>query len=446
MSEPLSEQSRIDIADTPPQQWVVSSGENGSNNNPPGQNLVETAVETADDTTDSPQLGEAQLEFNAQDKKAATFAQERTIFNKISQISTVNLVLEKYQRQAQEAAAAGNPYSQLGSESAAALLLRINELKQANDETPVNSELYQALIDRVNNDPSAAELYYTERFENLTSGQLVQEVASAAAAIAEGASVPGHQLRILMEKSEELKLAADADSASELTKNLDALRAEEQKRTGVIQAMVDTFDSVKPNSADPDLASEFFTKTGLKAEVISRDDDSLVVKSIAPDGENHTTEITKPKLLRTLLASVASDVLFGTNILQKRGSEVLKASIFPLLEKWGIDPSLFLDAMNYKQYDVFDQMFDIMTDQQCEDYFRKSLDNQTLPTVLKQIRPEHVLKIFHPGETQEFITRTSIIPKKHVLTSELVNDMYKSLSANLRRELFIPEPVAPAAS
>lgn len=202
---------------------------------------------------------------------------------------------------------------------------------------------------------------------------------------------------------------------------------------------------VDTDAAKLDL-SKLSSKSPIEVIVVSKDEEKLVVQTTTPEGEKVETEVKKPVLVKMMLLMTISNALLGTKNLEQLGIGLLKAGIAPILEKWGIDPSFFLDSMNYQQYDVFDQMLDTMTDEQCEELFSKSVDNKSLPALLQQVHPDHLKKIFNPAGTEKFDSRTLFTSNEHQLPQELVDRMYAALTPRQRADLHIPEAKTQPAS
>lgn len=173
----------------------------GSGGIPP---KVEAGSATADESReDSGASGEpigetpsSAVEFKQ--RTVDTFSEERQhCSERIQSAAGANAALEMYVRQKDQKQTSGSPFSQMSSESSAALLLRIEEINTKKDGD-IDSDLLKELRHRVATDAASSALFYPELYANLSSEQLAREVSAVSSAITAGESVSGHQLRILL--------------------------------------------------------------------------------------------------------------------------------------------------------------------------------------------------------------------------------------------------------
>lgn len=399
--------------------------------------VAETA-ETAETTIDtSPRIEDLQKQSEQ------VFTQERQVYlHGIRTPDGINYVLERYSREAQQKGSTDNPFDPLSPESAAALMLRIDELSAIPADAGPNEQLRHDLQQRINEDPAAAKLFYTERYAALTQEGTAQEIAVTAEAITAGESVAGHQLRILLEKSNELTALEGERLPNGFAENLSKLQEEYKKRGELCGRVAEVVKSMD-GEIEVDLNALFVgTDKAVQVSAVQREGETLTVTTTTDEGAQIKTEIKKPDTLKLLLVMLVSDSLLGTKNLEKAAGHIVLMKLSPLLEKWGIDPTLFLDTMNYGRHEVIDQVFETMTDAQREQFFTNSMENGSLPAVLEQCNPDHRKKIFNPNGTQRFGSTSFLGIDKYLLPQELVDKMYSSLTARQREDLRIPEKKA----
>lgn len=368
------------------------------------------------------------------------FAQAQKDFaNGISGEDGINYVFSRYERESKEAGLTENPFAPLSSESSAALLLRIDQLIDGQPDMKIDGDTLSSLRQRITTDASAAKLYFAERSASMTNEQMMLEADLASKAIQSGEDISGHQLRVLLERANEMGVTPSEQTDSEFAENVAVLRKEYDKHTaqfeGAIVAIKET-----DSSTEQSVAAAFFAGVN-KVEVskVTNDGESLVVQSTTPDGNQVETTLKKPDAIKTFLSMALSDALLGTRKLEQVGGEVLRTSLSPILEKWGIDPSFFFDTMNYGKYEVFDQFLNTLTTDQCEQFFKKALETGSLPKILEQCHPKHIKKIFNPDGTQKFGSHSAFSPDIHSLPQDLVEKMRASLTDRQKTSLRLPE-------
>ncbi len=421
------------------QPWQVEQSPDLSAGGAPPKEPTEGASDTVGGDANESQAS-AQAGENQTARSQASFDQELQGYSSMTTAETANYVLTKLTETSTPAGAESKPFSGLSDEGATALLLHIDRLAQATDGPTIDSEKVAMLRDRVGLDsnPRMAELYFTEKYSDLTPEQLVLEVEAAVQTLsgAESRVMPGHQLRLLLEQS-----AALAESGATLTddfaEKVGQLQAEGEKRRTEIGVIADTMNAALSKD-ETNVAESLFAKAGISITGVSRDEEQITVKQVDENGVTTETEVKKTNVAALFALMVLSDSLLGTDNLAQLGEEIFMNSLAPYLKKWGIDASQFHDTMNYKKYEVFDQFLGGMTDKQCEDFFTKSTDNGTLPRVLAQCRLEHIKKIFNPTGTEMFGSRILFMSNEHLLSQELVNKMYDSMSEQQREGLKIP--------
>ncbi|MBP7875366.1 hypothetical protein KA012_00025 [Candidatus Woesebacteria bacterium] len=374
---------------------------------------------------------------SASQRSLALFSEEKGKFDSgIKSTTTANYVLDRYARDAEKSGQQDHPFASMSSEGAAALLLRLSALESGSGEdAQLNSALHRKLKQRIDDDPKAAKVFYEEQFATLTPEQFITNVEAVTLALSSSEWVSGHQLRQLLEKSQELKGMGTIDSP-QLETQIEQLDAEYRRRALVLEELASISEedvNVAINQASSLEATSNITG-------LVRDGDTLTVESTTAAGELTQVEVKKPNLTRLFFLMSMADAIMGTRVLEQVGGKLAGVAISPLLEKWGIDPAYFNETMGFEQqYAAFDQHLEVMSDQQCEQFFSASLERRILPEVLRGCHPDHIKNIFDPAGTKVFRSRTPGVFNGHLLSQTLVDRMRASLSTRQRADLKIPD-------
>ncbi len=366
---------------------------------------------------------------------AASMEDVKTSYASLTPTS-VDAYLDRIIRQAGQDNAPANPFLALDSEAAAALLLRVATLQQMEPSHQIDPSVLSELTHRVNADPDAAKAYFSERYSDLNKDTIGAELELAAGAIATGEPLSGHQLRILVEKGDELVIADTSEQSEKHALALTELKEELAKRADTLSAIAQDLPPTTDHS--PELDSTALSSNNADISV-QNDGDKLIVTTKSPDGTETHAEISRPESIKSFLVLLASDSLMGTKNLERMGTEVLRQTIIPWLKSKGVDASFLLDTMRYDKYEVFDQFLATLSDDQCKQFFAKAVDNGSLFTMLEQCNPNHIKNIFNSDGTKPFGATSLFSEGKHTLTQDLVELMRQSLTSRQRAVLRVPD-------
>ena len=321
------------------------------------------------------------------------------------------------------------------SSADAAVLLLTTHNRSDISLTPEAAAVLQA---KVQEDPLAAEYYWTERYKILDPKELAAAIIELAQKGDLLPAVPGSQLLKAQEQlvQQGAELATLAENNPELETAMDKLNTEVARREDVVVDLSQQTAAIETDG-DP-VAAEL--QAGGTIKEYRRDGDAIAVTVEQPDGTTKVVRAKEEDIGTMWLLMAASDFFLGTNTLQEVGQQLItKNFIFPVLHKMGVDTSVFRNQFGSEKWNAMNGMFKTMDNHSCQRFFERAVDEKYIFDMLLMVMPDHRDKIFNPAGTKPFGS-TSLLGFDHLrLDQELVNKMYAALTERQREELKIPK-------
>lgn len=339
----------------------------------------------------------------------------------------------------------------------------------AEPQQPATTESFQqdSNIDQLRayvlSEAGSAHLYYSESYRSMDAATLVATITELTTQ-PDGLSpsnCTGAQLRALRETVAEQQAALDmlGTADPEVQAALQAVEQEWQKREGAVVATTATLVEVEgvgqnPEEALADVAPGATIKLNDLGEPnVVREGDQITTTLQNPDGTTTEVKAKEINVWSMVLILGLSDALLGTNNLTSLAQLWIGHNVMgPLLSKMGIDPEALQQLgqqFGGEKYSAMDGFIKMANDdrtgkgaEQITRYFEGAAQNQTAFSILEQVHPAHLKKIFAPTGTQRFGSTESGIfnlsQDNLQLSQELVDTLYAQLSDSQKQRLGIP--------